>query len=179
MAGCGLIPLHGNLPRFHDHVSFRAPVLDDIAQDRDVLLAVGGDSVPLASAPPPDGFDSVAALGGSEGIFGELVKFDSMPENSMQLLVYVERALAQSIHRRIGTKHFQIEAVAVKCDDVRESFEFGDEFLCVLLKPAPKIILFVPRDGDGHSESGDVRPAALHFVRQAQRFDVQIDFAIE
>jgi hypothetical protein len=62
---------------------------------------------------------------------------------------------------------------------VRERFKLSDEFFRVRLKPAPESVLFVPRDGDGYAESGDVRPPALYFVRQAQRFNVQIDFAIE
>jgi hypothetical protein len=41
------------------------------------------------------------------------------------------------------------------------------------------LILPLPRDGDGHAEPGDVRPPTLYFVRQTQRFNVQIDFTIE
>jgi hypothetical protein len=179
LAGSNLIPLHGNLARFYDHISLRAPVLNNIAQDCDVLFAVGGDTVLLSRTPPSHSFDSVAAFCGTEGVFGELVKFDSMPEELMQLFVYVERALAQSVHRSVGAEHFEIEPVTVEGDDVREGFEFRDEVLCILLEPAPEAILFIPRNGDGYSESGDIRPAALHFVREAQRFNVEVDFAIK
>ena len=174
-----LIPLHGNLARLHDHVSFGAAVLDNVAQDRDVLLAVGCDAVPLARTPPSYGLDSVAALRGAESVFGELVEFYAMPEKLVEFLVYIEGAPAQSIHRSVRAKYFYIEAIAVERDNMREGFELRDEIFRVLLEPAPEVILFVPGYGDGHAEPGDVRPSALYFVRQAQGFNVQVDFAIE
>ncbi len=60
-----------------------------------------------------------------------------------------------------------------------EGLKLSNEFFRVRLKPAPELVLFVPRDRDGHAKSGDIRPPALYFVRQAQRFNVQVDFAIE
>jgi hypothetical protein len=49
----------------------------------------------------------------------------------------------------------------------------------MFLEPAAKAIVLVPRDRNGQSEAGYIAPAAGDFVRQAQRFNVEIDFAIE
>ena len=102
-----------------------------------------------------------------------------MSQESVQFFVHVEGTSAQSIDRGIGPKHLEIEPVAVEGDDVREGFKLRDEILCVRLKPAPEIVLFVPGYGDRYAESGDIRPAALDFVRQAQCFNIQVDFAIK
>lgn len=179
MAGRSLIPLHGHLTRFHDHIALRAAVLDHIAQDRDVLFAIGCDTVPFSGAPPSYGLDPVAALGGAKSVFRELVEFYPMAEEFMQFFVDVEGTPAQPVHRRIGAEHFDIKPVAIERDDMCEGLKLRNEFLHVRLKPAPELILLIPCDSDGYAEPGDVRPSTLYFVRQTQRFNVQIDFAIE
>jgi len=154
-------------------------VQDDIAQDCDVLFAVRGDTISLARAPPAYGLDPIAAFRGAQRVFGELVQFHAMAQQFVQLFVHIEGAPAQSLDRGIRAEYLEIKPVAVEGDDVREGFKLRYEVLCVRLKPAPEIILLVPGYGDGDAESGDVRPAPLDFVRQAQRFNVQVDFAIK
>src|SRR5271154_4077798 len=179
LAGDTLFPLHRHLPRRHDHVSLGPPVLDDVAQDRHVLLAVGRDAVLISRAPPPHRFNPVAAFRCAKRVLGKLVELHAMPEEFMQLFVHIEGALAQPVNRRIGAKYFKIETVAVKSNYVRESLQLRNQFFRVRLEPAPKFIFLVPGHGDGHPESRNVRPAALDLVRQSQRFDVEKDFAIE
>jgi len=93
--------------------------------------------------------------------------------------VDIERSPAQAVHGRIGAKNFKIESVAIECDDVSESLKLGDESFRVRLEPAAEVILFVPRDSDRDAETLDVRPAARDLVRKAQRFNVEVYFAIE
>jgi hypothetical protein len=65
-------------------------VLDHIAQDCDVLFAVGRDTVPFSGTPPSHGLDPVAAFRGAESVFGELVEFYAMPEEFVEIFVDIE-----------------------------------------------------------------------------------------
>jgi hypothetical protein len=93
--------------------------------------------------------------------------------------VDVEGEPAEAVHGGVGAEDLEIEAVAVEGDDAREGFELGDEPGGVLLEPAAELVLGVPRDGDGEAEGADVAPASLDLVGEAQRLNIQIDFAIE
>src|SRR5579872_4919825 len=79
----------------------------------------------------------------------------------------------------VGAENFEVEAIAVEGDDVRVRLELADERFGILLEPAAELVIFVPGDGDGHAESPNIAPAALDFVREAERFDIQINFAIK
>jgi hypothetical protein len=152
---------------------------DDVTKDGHVLLAVGCDSVFLSRTPPAHGFDSIAALRRAESVFGELIELYAVAEEFVQLFVDIQRSPAQAVHRRISAKNFEIKTIPVESDDVSEGLQLGDQLFRVRLEPAAEVILFVPRNGDRHTESRDIRPATWDLVRQAQRFNIEVDLAIE
>lgn len=154
-------------------------MLDEIAQDRHVLLAVSGNPVFLTCPPPGDGLQAVAAFGGAERFLGELVELHAVPELPVQLFQHVKRALAKDINWRVLAKNLEVETVAVKRYDAREAFEFRDETRGVVLEPAAEALIFVPRYSHGQPKGRHVLPATLDFVGKPQRFYVKIDFAIE
>ena len=154
-------------------------MFDHIAKNGDILLAIFRDAIFLSGAPPFDGLQTVAAFGGAERIFGELIEFYAMAELLVENFVDVERAFAHAIDRAVSAENFEIEAIAVEGDDVSERFELVDELQRVVLEPATKLIFFVPGDGDGDAERADISPAALDFVGKLEGLDVEINFAIE
>jgi len=81
--------------------------------------------------------------------------------------------------RSISAENFKIEAVPIESNHVREGLELSHQFLSVFFKPPPEGAVFVPRDCNSYSERADVGPAAVHLVRQPQRFNVQVYLAIE
>jgi hypothetical protein len=62
---------------------------------------------------------------------------------------------------------------------MREAFEFPNQAQGVGLEPAAEAVLFIPRHRHGQAKRADISPAAFDFVRQPQRFNIQINFAIE
>jgi hypothetical protein len=167
------------LARRNDDVSLLAAVFDDVAQDGDVLLAIGSNAILFPGAPPRYRLQAIAALGGFERFFRELIELDAVAEQLVQVLVHVEGTLAHSFYGRVRAKHFDVEPVAVERNDVRELFELGHELFRIRFEPAAEAVVLVPRYRDGESERGDVPPAALDFVREPQRFDIQINLPIE
>ena len=152
---------------------------DDIAKNRHVLFAVLRHAVFLARSPPLDSLQSVAAFRGAERVMRKLVEFYAVTELIVQLLMDIEGAQAQAIDRRVGAQNFEVKAVAIKRDDVREGFQFRDESLRIALEPTPEAMFFVPCHSHGDAECPNVSPAARDFVRKPQRLDIQINLAIE
>src|SRR6202035_2892863 len=113
----------------------------------------------------------------SQGFPREVVQLNAVSQAAVQVHQQVKRFAAQMFHRLVGAQNFKIEAVAVKGDDAIELPEFGNQSLGIRLKPAPELVLCVPRDGDRDAEARDTRPAALDFMRQAERFNIKENFA--
>ena len=101
-------------------------MLDHIAKDGDVLLAIFRNAIFLSGAPPFDGLQTIAAFGGAESVFSELIEFYAMAELFVENFVDVEGAFAHAIDRSVTAKDFEIEAIAVEGDDVSEGFELVD-----------------------------------------------------
>ena len=154
-------------------------MLNQVAENRHVLLAVGSNAFLFAGSPPRHGLDAVTTLRGAQSVFGKLIEFHPMPELLIEFFEDVERSRAECVNRRILAENFQIKPVSIESDDARERLEFDDETRSVSLKPAAESLIFVPGDGNGEPKAGNVGPSALHLMREAQRFNVQIDFAIE
>jgi len=154
-------------------------VLDDVTQDGHVLLAVGCDAFLIASAPPLNSLNAISTLRGAQRVLRELVELHAMAELLVKFFVDVKRSQPEFLDRRVGAQNFEIEAVAIERDDVRETFKLGDELPGVSFEPAAEARFLVPRDGDGQPEARNISPAAWHLVRKAESFNVQIDFAIE
>src|SRR4029077_20453446 len=102
-----------------------------------------------------------------------------MPELLEKHIVHIKRALLKPMNGGVRAQDFEVEAVPIESNNVREIFKLCHQFFHVLLKPSPEAVVLVPGHSNGDSERADVRPAALYLVRQPQRFNVQIDFAIE
>lgn len=153
--------------------------MHNIAQDRDVLLAICGHAVFLSSAPPFHRLNAVAALCRSECVSRQLVQLHAVAEKPKQLLVHIKRPLAHAFHGRVAAQHLEIEAVPVEGDHTRKALELGDEFFRIFLVPAPEAVVLVPRHGNGQPERADVSPATLDLVRESQCFNVQVNFLIE
>ena len=154
-------------------------MLNQVAQDRHVLLAVRSDALLFAGSPPRNGLHAITALGGAQGVFGQLIEFHAMSELFVKVFEHVERTIAERVDRRILAENFQIEPVSVERDDAREGLELGDEICSVRLKPSTETFVPVPGDGNGEPKARNVGPPAFHFVREAQRFYIEVDFVIE
>jgi hypothetical protein len=167
------------LPRGDHDETFGAAVLDHVAKDGDVLLAIFRDAILLSGAPPLDGLQAITTFCGTESVFSELIEFYAMAELLMENFVNVERAFAHAIDGAVSAEDLEIEAIAVEGDDMSERFELVDELERVVFEPTAEFIVFVPGDGNGDAERADISPAALDFVGELEGLDVEINFAIE
>jgi hypothetical protein len=154
-------------------------VLDDIAENGDILLAIFRDTVFLSGTPPFHRLQSVAALCSAERVLCQLVELHAMAKRLEKFFVDVKGPLLEFVNGRIRAENFEIEAVAVEGDDVREFLKLGYKFFRVFLKPAAKTLVLVPCYCDGDAESADVRPSAFDLVRKPKRFNVQIYLSIK
>jgi hypothetical protein len=173
------IPFYADLARGDNYISLRAPMFHNIAQNCDILFAIGCNFFLLAGTPPFDGLKSVPAFRRAERVFRQLVQLHAVPDLSMQYLKHIERSLSDGCDRRISAQYFKFKPVAIEGDHVREIFKFGDELQRVILEPAPEAIVLIPRHRDGKPESANIGPAAFDFVRKAQSLDVQVYLSIE
>jgi hypothetical protein len=110
------------LARRDDDETFGAAMLDHVAKDGDVLLAIFCDAIFLSGAPPFDGLQAIAAFGCAECVFRELIKFYAMAELLVENFVDVERAFAHAINGAVSAENFEVEAIAIEGDDVSERF---------------------------------------------------------
>src|SRR4029077_15609963 len=103
----------------------------------------------------------------------------AMSEEFVQVLEHIERALASVCNRGIAAQNLEIKTIAVERDYARVIFEFGNQLQRVILEPVPECVVLVPGDCNCETKRPNIVPAAIYFVRQADRFDIQINFAIE
>jgi hypothetical protein len=79
-----------------------------------------------------------------------------MAKRLEKFFVDVKGPLLEFVNGRIRAENFEIEAVAVEGDDVREFLKLGYKFFRVFLKPAAKTLVLVPCYCDGDAESAVV-----------------------
>ncbi len=158
-------------------MALRARKFDNIAEKRDVHLAILDHFLFFPGAPPFHRVNPGAGFSVAERVFGELIEPQAMAELLMQYLVNVEREGDEMIHRRVTAQDFEIEAIPVVGDDSREISEFGDKFRYVGFKPTTESVVFLPCDGHGDAKVANARPSAFDFVRKPQSFNVEVNFA--
>ncbi len=154
-------------------------MLDDIAQNCDILFAIFRYTVLLPCAPPFHRLQSITALGSAERVFRELVELYPMPKRLEEPLVDVEGPLLKLMEGGVRAEDFQVEAVPVEGDDVREFLELTDELFRVFLEPSAEALVFIPSHGDSNPEPANVGPSAFDLVRKAKRLNIQIYLAIK
>jgi hypothetical protein len=173
------IPFYADFSRRDNHISLGAPVFDNIAQNGHILLAISGNFFLLAGPPPSYGLDAIAAFSRAKSVLRKLVQLHAMSELLVQIFEHIEGAFAGGCYWGVATQDFEVKTIAIECDHACEIFEFGDQFQCVILKPMPKAGVLIPSDRDRETKRANIAPAAIHFVRQADRFDIQVNFPIE
>src|ERR1700722_18001976 len=115
-------------------------MLDHIAQNRHVLFAIFCNFVFLTRTPPFDRLQSITTLRGAKSVFCELIELDAMPEQLMKFFEHIPGSLAKGFHWSVCAQNFDVEAVAVEGDDVRELLQFLDEFERFFFVPAPETV---------------------------------------
>src|ERR1700690_4110786 len=102
-----------------------------------------------------------------------------MPKLLVQNFVHIKRELPDRINHRIAAQHFKIKAVPVEGNDARKRTQLIDEFLDVVLEPAPKLIVLIPSNRHRNAKLANVPPSAVNFMRKPQRLNVEINFPSE
>ena len=173
------IPFYADLSRGDNHIALGAPVFDDVAQNRHILLAISGNFFLLAGSPPRYGLDAIAAFSRAKSVLRELIQLHAMSELLVQIFENIEGAFAGSCKWGVSTQDFEVKTIAVEGNHACEIFEFGDQLQRVVLKPVPEAGVLIPSYGDREPKRADIAPAAIHFVRQADRLDIQVNLPIE
>ena len=173
------VPFYADFSRGDNHISLGAPVFDNIAQNRHILLAISGNFFLLAGPPPRYGLDAIAAFSRAKSILRELVQLHAMSELLVQIFEHIEGAFAGSCNWGVAAQYFEVKTIAVECNYAREIFKFGDQLQRVVLKPVPEAVVLIPSYRDRETKRANIAPAAIHFMRQADRLDIQVNFPIE
>ena len=126
------------MPRRNDDETLRAPVFDNVAENRDILLTIFSHAIFVSGSPPFYCLESVTSFGSAKSIFGELIEFHAMAELLVQDFVNIHRALSYPVHGAVRAKDFEIEPVTIVSYDVGILLKLIDEFERIFFEPAPK-----------------------------------------